>query len=60
MEDGEGNELKSVTRNFSVSFTRSLDIPDIDTIHQKQQTFSWTWTAEDLNNFTYTLEGLTN
>ena len=60
MQNSEGAELKSATRTFSVDFNRSLNIPSINTITQKEHTFSRNWSAEDFNNYTYSLDGTTN
>lgn len=41
---------------FTVRIQRTLTIPDINKVTQKQHTFSRNWSAEDLINYTYTLE----
>ena len=44
------------TKDFRVNIQRSLTVSDISTIQQKSHTFTWNWSAEDFNNYTYTLE----
>jgi len=61
MQNSEGIQLgSSVSRTFKVNYNRSLNIPNINTVTQKEHTFTWNWTAEDFNNYTYSLDGTTN
>lgn len=61
MQNSESIQLgSSVSRTFKVNYNRSLNIPNINTITQKEHTFTWNWTAEDFNNYTYSLDGTTN